>query len=102
MSSPDGIVWEDYTDISYQLQARADTSNNGVFDPETGEFMIFTRIDCQYPPFNTNPSIVANCSKPWGLRRSARSVSKRWGAGANWSVATGCSHGVAGYEQCKW
>ena len=35
----------------------------------------------------------------WGLRRSARSVSKRWGANANWSVAKDVSHGAAGYEQ---
>ena len=34
-----------------------------------------------------------------GLRRSARSVSKSWGPGAKWSVATDVSHGTAGYEQ---
>eukprot|EP01052_Picozoa_sp_SAG31_P042923 SAG31_NODE_6979_length_1828_cov_1.880278_2_plen_360_part_00 len=28
MSSPDGKVWSGFDDISYQLQARADTSNN--------------------------------------------------------------------------
>ena len=66
MSSPDGKVWSGFNDISYQLQARADTSNNVVFDADSKEWMIFTRIDCRYPPFNTNPSLLANCSKPWG------------------------------------
>ena len=91
-------------DIRDQLQARADTSNNAVFDESTGEWMIFTRIDCHYAPFSTNPSLNGTCGANGmggdrGLRRSARSVSKRWGPDAHWSVAEDVSHGTAGYEQ---
>ena len=57
MSSPDGITWSNFTDVSYQIQARADTSNNVVFDDSTEEWMIFTRIDCHYAPFSANPSL---------------------------------------------
>jgi hypothetical protein len=31
--------WHSYEDISYHLQARADTSNNAVFDETTGEWI---------------------------------------------------------------
>jgi hypothetical protein len=66
--------------------------------------MIFTRVDCGLPPFGDNPSLDGCASDGFGLRRSARAVSKQWGggagaAGANWSVAEQCSHGVAGEEQ---
>lgn len=57
MSSPDGITWSNFTDVSYQIKARADTSNNVVFDDSTEEWMIFTRIDCHYAPFSANPSL---------------------------------------------
>ena len=102
VSSRDGIHWTGLTDIALQLQARGDTSNNVVYDETSKEWMIFTRIDCHYPPFNTNPSLT-NCSQPGyggqGLRRSARAVSKTWGDNAAWSVAQECSHGVSGEEQ---
>jgi hypothetical protein len=53
--------------------------------------MIFTRIDCVYPPFVNNPSL-ANCSHDGqGIRRSARSTSKTFGRGSSWSKAN--SHG---------
>ena len=66
--------------------------------------MIFTRVDCGLPPFGDNPSLDGCTSDGFGLRRSARAVSKQWGggagaAGASWSVAEQCSHGVAGEEQ---
>lgn len=71
-SSGDTVHWHDLSDISSQLQARADTDNNVVFDASSREWMIFTRIDCHYQPFNNNPSL-ANCSQPGyggqGLRR---------------------------------
>ena len=41
-ASADGKHWHSFTDISKQLQARADTSNNAVYDPDSKEFMIFT------------------------------------------------------------
>jgi hypothetical protein len=97
--SPDGIHWHGYDDITMQVYARADTLNNVVYDKDSKEYMIFTRIDCVYPPFVDGPSLT-NCSHDGqGIRRSARSTSKTFGAGSSWSKATDCSTGAQGDEQ---
>ena len=41
-SSPDGIHWHGMTDIALSLQARADTSNNVVYDETNKEWMLGT------------------------------------------------------------
>jgi hypothetical protein len=61
--------------------------------------MIFTRLDCGVPPFSNNPSLADCSTDGFGLRRSARAVSKKFGEGANWSKAEMCAHGEVGDEQ---
>ena len=97
--SRDGIHWHGYDDITMQVYARADTLNNVVYDKDSKEYMIFTRIDCAYPPFVDGPSLT-NCSHDGqGIRRSARSTSKAFGAGSSWSgrIRTACPAARPGF-----
>ena len=105
-ASADGVHWHSYSDMSMQIDARADTLNNVVYDPDsqvrsfpclvtksladddhTQEYMTFTRLDCGVPPFGDNPSLKGCATDGFGMRRSARSTSRAFGAGANWSRA---------------
>ena len=116
-ASADGVHWHSYSDMSMQIDARADTLNNVVYDPDlqvqsfpvpvtksladddhTQEYMTFTRLDCGVPPFGDNPSLKGCATDGFGMRRSARSTSRAFGAGANWSRAETCLHGSAGDE----
>lgn len=98
-SSADGIHWHSYSDVSMEVYARADTANNVVYDSDAKQYMIFTRLDCGVVPFGNSPSLAGCATDGFGLRRSGRSVSQIFGAGANWSRAEMCAHGEAGDEQ---
>ena len=64
------------SDISMQVDVRADTLNNIIYDPDSEEYMIYTRLDCGAPPFADNPALKGCTTDGAGLRRAGRSVSK--------------------------
>lgn len=98
ISSADGRHWHSYNDISMSIDVRADTLNNVVYDPDSKDYMIFSRLDCGPPPFSANPTLKGCSTDGFGLRRLGRSTSKVYGEGSNWSRAEQCVHGEAGDE----